>query len=119
MAGNAEKGKKQITRRKQSKAAELLMEQAKSELASAFARLTSPEEVERAFVDFLTASEFHDLQARWLIFKMLEAGVTQREISNTLGVSLCKITRGSRFLKSPRTIVRKMLAGETDGKDGI
>lgn len=85
------------------------MDQARRELAAAFSGLGSPAEVEQAFVDFLTASEFRDLQARWLIFKMLDAGVTQREISSALGVSLCKITRGSRFLKSPHAIVRKML----------
>lgn len=87
-----------------------MMEQARADLALAFSRLESPAEVEQAFIDFFTASELRDLQARWLIFKMLEDGVTQREISRILGVSLCKITRGSRFLKSPRTIVRRMLA---------
>ncbi|MBR0056466.1 MAG: hypothetical protein IJP66_03980 [Kiritimatiellae bacterium] len=86
-----------------------MMAQARRDLAVAFSRLESPAEIEQAFVDFLTASEMRDLQARWLIFKMLAAGETQREISRILGVSLCKITRGSRFLKSPRNIVRKML----------
>lgn len=93
-----------------------LLTRARADLALAFSRLQTPEDMERAFVDFFTASELRDLQARWLIFKMLEDGVTQREISRVLGVSLCKITRGSRFLKSPKTIVRKMLdevAGQT------
>lgn len=93
-----------------------LLTRARADLALAFSRLQTPEDMERAFVDFFTASELRDLQARWLIFKMLEDGVTQREISRILGVSLCKITRGSRFLKSPKTIVRKMLdevAGRT------
>lgn len=87
-----------------------IMAQAGKDLARAFSRLHDPVEIEQAFVDFFTTSELRDLQSRWLIFKMLDEGVTQREISRLLGVSLCKITRGSRFLKSPRTIVHKMLA---------
>lgn len=87
-----------------------MMSQAREDLALAFSRLHTPEETAQAFVDFFTASELRDLQSRWLIFKMLDEGVTQREISRLLGVSLCKITRGSRFLKSPRTIVHRMLA---------
>ena len=87
-----------------------IMAQAGEDLALAFSRLGTPEETRQAFFDFFTASELRDLQSRWLIFKMLDEGVTQREISRLLGVSLCKITRGSRFLKSPRTIVHRMLA---------
>lgn len=87
-----------------------VMSQALDEFAEAISKLNSPDDVKQSLIDFLTASELRDLQARWLIFKMLAEGVTQREISKSLGVSLCKITRGSRFLKSPRTIVRKMLA---------
>ncbi len=96
-----------------------LMRQAQKELAAAFASLSNPKDVERAFVDFLTPAEQRDLYSRWLIFKMLEDGVTQREISQKLGVSLCKITRGSRFLKSSKTIVRRMLAASenNEGKE--
>jgi len=103
-------GAKDGKRRRLRRGTGAMMAQARRDLAAAFSRLGSEAEVEQAFVDFLTASELRDLQARWLIFKMLEDGVTQREISRVLGVSLCKITRGSRFLKSPKTIVRKMLA---------
>lgn len=110
-AGESAKGKRKRLRR----GAGPMMAQARRDLALAFSRLGSAQEVEQAFIDFLTASELRDLQARWLIFKMLEEGVTQREISRILGVSLCKITRGSRFLKSPRTIVHRMLAA-TSGK---
>lgn len=95
-----------------------LMAQARADLALAFSRLRTPEEIGQAFVDFLTASELRDLQARWLIFKMLDEGVTQREISRQLGVSLCKITRGSRFLKSPRTIVHRMLGEARQSREG-
>lgn len=96
------------------------LKEARRELAHAFAKLSTPEEIERAFIDFLTVGEQRDLYSRWLIFKMLEAGEKQRDISKKLGVSLCKITRGSRFLKSSRTIVKRMLADarEKDASDG-
>ena len=41
--------------------------------------------------------------------QLLDEGVTQRAIAERLGVSLCKITRGSRFLKDPESVVRKIL----------
>lgn len=92
--------------------------QARRELSAAFAKLDSPKDVERAFIDFLTESEQRDLYARWLIFKMLERGDRQRDISRRLGVSLCKITRGSRFLKSSRTVVRRMLRLAAEQEEG-
>jgi TrpR family trp operon transcriptional repressor len=96
------------------------LKEARSELATAFSKLSKPEEVEQAFIDFLTVGEQRDLYSRWLIFKMLEAGEKQRDISKKLGVSLCKITRGSRFLKSSNTIVKRMLADarEKDAENG-
>ena len=41
--------------------------------------------------------------------KLLLAGRTQRSIAAELGLSLCKITRGSRELKSPNSICRKLI----------
>lgn len=47
----------------------------------------------------LTPRERGRLALRWRLVCMLRQGLTQREISRLLGVSLCKITRGSRELK--------------------
>jgi Trp operon repressor len=48
---------------------------------------------------------------------MLEKGVTQRAIATALGVSLCKITRGSHELKyGPpgfRNAIRRAIGGRT------
>jgi TrpR family trp operon transcriptional repressor len=49
----------------------------------------------------LTPSETADIASRWALVKSLRDGSTQREIAKNLGVSLCKITRGSRELKKP------------------
>ena len=110
---DADKKKKPRSRRRSDLRAigNFAVKDVRRELATAFTMIETPEEMEQTFIDFLTVSEQRDLYSRWLIFKMLEQGLTQREISRELGVSLCKITRGSRFLKSPRTIVHRLLDG--------
>ena len=85
-------------------------EEAHAELLAAMAALDTPEAIDRAFDAMLTSAERRDIRLRWLIFKMLAAGMTQREISKVLGVSLCKITRGSRFMKTSRDIIEQMIA---------
>ena len=82
---------------------------ARLELASALASLRKPNDVERFFKDVFTKAETRDIALRWRIFQLLDEGITQRAIGERLGVSLCKITRGSRFLKDPGSVVRKIL----------
>ena len=82
---------------------------ARLELASALASLRKPNDVERFFEDVFTKAETRDIPLRWRIFQLLDEGVPQRAIGERLGVSLCKITRGSRFLKDPESVVRKIL----------
>ena len=48
--------------------------------------------------DLLTPAEYRDTALRWRIVTMLSEGVPQRNIAESLGVSLSKITRGSREL---------------------
>ena len=63
----------------------------------------------KEFLDaLLTPSEMARLDLRWRLVRMLVAGVPQREIAKKLGISLCKITRGSRELKS-RPAFRKIV----------
>ncbi|GAB6391296.1 MAG: Trp operon repressor [Treponematales bacterium] len=57
----------------------------------------------------LTPSETAGIAARWALVKALEQNTPQREIARTLGVSLCKITRGSKELKKPGSAFRKFL----------
>jgi len=49
---------------------------------------------------FLTAEEKNSIKDRYLIIQaLLEKKLTQREIADTLKVSIAKITRGSNELK--------------------
>jgi TrpR family trp operon transcriptional repressor len=49
---------------------------------------------------------------------MLNDGIPQREISKALGVSLCKITRGSRELKKEDSVVKGILKRLDEKKSG-
>ena len=64
------------------------------------------------FKELLTESELETLSKRWRIMRMLADGSTQREIANELGVSLCKVTRGSKILKNKNSILTKCLIKE-------
>ena len=69
-------------------------------------------EIVAFFKELLTESELETLSKRWRIMRMLADGSTQREIANELGVSLCKVTRGSKILKDKNSILTKCLIKE-------
>lgn len=56
-----------------------------------------------------TKAELKEFSQRWLLVKEIAAGTTQREIAKKYGMSLCKITRGSKELNKPESAFRKML----------
>ncbi|MCL2602446.1 MAG: trp operon repressor [Treponema sp.] len=58
----------------------------------------------------LTPAETADIAARWALVKALDQKIPQREIAKRLGLSLCKITRGSREMKNPSRALQKILA---------
>ena len=60
----------------------------------------------------LTPAELADIAARWALVKALRRNVPQREIARDLGISLCKITRGSRELKKPGSAFQKIFSQE-------
>jgi TrpR family trp operon transcriptional repressor len=57
----------------------------------------------------LTPAEIADIAARWALVKALDKKIPQRKIAKTLGISLCKITRGSRELKKNNSAFQRML----------
>lgn len=78
-------------------------------LIGAIAALKDPAKVETFLREILTPNEFHDLALRWELVELLAAGVSQRNISAQLGISLCKITRGAKILKSKKSVVAEFV----------
>jgi len=79
------------------------------EIAAALAATGDEELIEAFLKSILTRNEVAEIMSRWELVKLLDAGMSQRKISERLGLSLCKITRGSRELKKPRSPFRAMI----------
>jgi TrpR family trp operon transcriptional repressor len=81
-----------------------------TELAHALARTRDSALVEDFLRCLLTPAETADIAARWALVKALKQKTPQREIARNLGISLCKITRGSRELKKPHSAFERICA---------
>jgi TrpR family trp operon transcriptional repressor len=79
------------------------------EVSRALARIGNPSLIDGFLESILTPREVRDLAGRWELVKRLDAGMSQRSIARGLHMSLCKITRGSRELKKPRSALRRVL----------
>ena len=79
------------------------------EVAEAFASLKTADEVRRFLGEICTPSECRDIALRWLLMKELLNGVPQRTIAKHLGLSLCKITRGSKYMKDETSPFRRLV----------
>ena len=86
-----------------------------AELAQLFHQVRDPGLVEAFLRELLTQSEVNGLSSRWELVKRLDEGQSQRGIATDLGLSLCKITRGSRELKKPHSALRTMLNHRRQG----
>jgi len=82
------------------------------EITQILAEVDDPENIEKFLTEILTENERKDLSLRWDLMRKLHDGVPQRAISSELGISLCKITRGSKILKSGDSIINKILNGK-------
>jgi TrpR family trp operon transcriptional repressor len=81
-----------------------------SEMARTLAKTSDAALIESFLRCLLTPAETADIAARWALVKALDQKTPQREIAKKLGLSLCKITRGSRELKKPGSAFEKMLS---------
>lgn len=79
------------------------------EISELLADIDDPNLIWDFFVCLFTPAERHDFSNRWLLVKEMDKGTTQREIAKMFGMSLCKITRGSKELKKDDSAFRKML----------
>jgi len=79
-----------------------------SEMAGALSKADASL-IEDFLVCLLTPSEMDEIAKRWALVKEIATGRPQREIAKDLGLSLCKITRGSRELKKEDSAFKSML----------
>ncbi len=79
------------------------------ELVGVFAGIKSPEEMDRFLHEILTPKELEDVWRRWQILNEISEGFPQREIAERHQMSLCKVTRGSKVLRKPQSICRKII----------
>ncbi len=79
------------------------------ELLTAILSIKHFEDLDSLFQDLFTPGELADLSLRWKLLKDLDQGVTQRKIAEKYGISLCKITRGSKILKNKNSMVHQLL----------
>ncbi len=80
------------------------------ELAGILARMSDSALIEEFLLELFTPAERQDIASRWELVKRLDQGASQRKIAADLGLSLCKITRGSRELKKEGSAFRAALA---------
>jgi len=88
-----------------------------AEIADTLAQLDDPRLIDGFLRGILTPRELDDLSSRWELVKRLRRGDSQRSIARDLGVSLCKITRGSRELKAPGSALQAVVDRHAHGGD--
>ena len=79
------------------------------ELSQVLAIADNPQLIEDFLKSLLTENEVGDISSRWALVRLIETGMSQRTISRELGLSLCKITRGSRELKREGSPFARMI----------
>ncbi len=70
-----------------------------SDLYALFCAIETPKEAKLLLDDLLTPNELESLAERWQEIQLLASGMTQRDVAKKLGISISKVTRGSRMLQ--------------------
>lgn len=84
------------------------------ELIQIFTSTTDKEKMKQLFDEFLTPHERTSVLLRWNLMKDLYQGMPQRGIASKYGISLCKVTRGSKILKQKDSYTRSILSDKYD-----
>ncbi len=79
------------------------------ELLKVISSMDNLDDLNHFFDEIFTPAELDDVSLRWKLLNDLHKGLTQRKIAEKYGISLCKITRGSKILKSKDSVVLKIL----------
>lgn len=91
-------------------ASEALLDDTIKELCRLIIQSGDEKFLKEFFTCLFTPPELKDIANRWLLVKEIDKGTTQRDIAKNLGLSLCKITRGSKELNKEDSAFKKMLA---------
>ncbi len=65
--------------------------------------------IEDFLTDLFTSAEIQEMGKRWALVRLLDEGMSQRNIAKNLSLSLCKITRGSKELKKDESAFGRMI----------
>lgn len=87
----------------------LLDEKSFNELVSTLASCRDAALIGDFLKSLLTRSEVVEIANRWALVRLLDTGMSQRNIARELGLSLCNITRGSKELKKENSAFAAML----------
>ena len=79
------------------------------EISRTLSEIEDPVLMEDLMKCLLTRNELKEIAGRWQLVKLLEKGISQRKIAHELGMSLCKITRGSKELKKKNSAFKRVL----------
>jgi len=85
------------------------LESSLNEICALLSRNNDEKFILEFFQCLFTKAELEEFAKRWILVRELDQGVTQREIARKYGMSLCKITRGSKELKKEDSAFRRML----------
>ena len=80
-----------------------------NEIAEVLCAIRDPKLMRRFMESILTPREWEEIAGRWELVKLLDQGISQRQVATRLGMSLCKITRGSRELKKRDSAFKTVL----------
>ena len=83
--------------------------QALDQIAGILAKIEDRRLIREFLICILTKYEIKEIAGRWELVKLLNEGMSQRRIAEQLGMSLCKITRGSKELKKRDSAFKTVL----------
>lgn len=89
------------------------------EIATVLAQSNDTDLIYNFLQSILTSNESEEVGKRWALVQLLDSGMSQRAVSAELGLSLCKITRGSKELQKEGSAFKqfiKLSRGIENGK---
>jgi TrpR family trp operon transcriptional repressor len=82
-------------------------------LTQALCKIKDEKKMSVFLEEILTPAENEMIPKRWELMLRLKNGETHRKIAADLKMSLCKITRGNKFLKDKNSVINSLL-GESN-----